>query len=97
MKEKGASIVDLSPYYSVDERYPLIQTRWHVIEVRPAYTESGYYGQSFPERSVKVSPYFDTQDEAVAWTENYEPDKGKFFSIKRENLRRFTEERWVSF
>jgi hypothetical protein len=74
-----------------------IKFRWYVVEHTPGYNTGGYYDQDIPAKSVKVSDYFDTEDQAQSWMDRHEPDKGKELIVKRHRLlkRSFTE--WVVY
>lgn len=74
--------------------HKFIKQRFYMVEVTPAYTESGYYGQWVPEERNRVSPYYDTQEEAEAWTEGWTPEQGRYFVIESETLREHVERQW---
>lgn len=65
---------------------PVLKERFYVIEHTPAYNTGGYYDQNIPAKNRMVSPYFDTEDEAKAWMDEHEPDKGKFLHIWKDQL-----------
>lgn len=82
---------------------PVIRTRYYVVEITPAYryaTGDGHGGTDYewkPKQEVIVSNEYNTKEEAKDWMDRHEPDEGKTLEIRYENLRRFTEDRWVSW
>lgn len=66
-----------------DEDYPIVETKWAVEEVTPAYNTGGYYDQDIPEEAVTVSPKFDSREEAERWMDEHEADKGKYLALIR--------------
>lgn len=82
---------------------PIIKTVWYVVEITPSYryaTGDGHGGTDYEwsnTREDRVSPEFDTRKDAEAWMNEHEPDHGKILKIDSVNLRRFTEDRWVTW
>lgn len=74
-----------------------IRFSWHVVEHTPGYNTGGYYDTDVPAKNVKVSPDFDSEEEAVAWMERHVPDKGKSLHVKRMRLLRRVYQEWVGF
>lgn len=72
----------------------VIGERYYVIEHTPAYNTGGYYDQDVPASNVMVSPYFDTEDEAVSWMNDHEPDEGKKLYIWKDKLYERTVRDW---
>jgi hypothetical protein len=87
----------------IKENRPVIDTRWFVVEITPAYRTrvgDGHGGSDLEwvsESSKIVSPYFKSKDKAKGWMNKHEPDEGKTLEIKRENLRRRTIDEWVGW
>jgi hypothetical protein len=69
-----------------------ISERYHVIEIEPPrrYSyDNGHGGTEYdwtPYKRTRVSPYFNTEQECMNWMEEYEPDKGNTFEVKKEVL-----------
>jgi len=80
-----------------NKRNPIVDQRWYVVEITPAYNTGGYYDQDIPEKREIVSSYFDNPKDADEWLTRHEPDDGKTLKIIRDNKRRFTHERWVTY
>jgi len=78
----------------IDQRHPIIDTRFFVEEVKPAYNTGGYYDQDVPEERKRVSPFFTTKSAAVKWMNEHEADKGKTLEVMKQNKRRTITERW---
>jgi len=78
----------------IDKEHPVVATKWAVEEVTPAYTSSGYFGQDYPEKSIIVSPEYDTEEDAVKWMDEHEADRGKFLALVKLTGR---EHRFVSW
>ena len=85
------------------KKNPIITTRWFVVEITPPVryaTGDGHGGTdwdwTYESREV-VSPMFQHEYQVKAWVEQHEPDDGKKLEINRENLREFTERKWVSW
>ena len=87
----------LESHKNLDERQPIQKSRWYIREVTPAYHESGYYGGWVEEESKRVSPYFDSEEKAVAWAEKHDPEPGAEFKLSKQNLRKMTHLSWVSY
>ena len=61
--------------------------RFYVIEVRPAWTDSGYWGEKYyPPETTRVSEYFASEALAQEWMDQHEPDDGKFLKIRKDVL-----------
>ena len=82
---------------------PVIKKRWFVSLSweQTVWLDNGH-GQGRHEKeshSKVVSPYFDNKSDAEKWLDEYgwlfEGSPG--LAIRMQNLRRFTEERWVSW
>ena len=74
---------------------PVLATRWYVIEHTPARREHDGYDHIWTRDSnVVVSPYFENEEEAVAWMEAHVADEGKELKIKHQNLREFRYRQW---
>jgi len=80
---------------SIDEQFPIVETRYYVVEVTPAYTEMGYDGRNIPEEIRIVSPFFEEHQDALDWFCEHEPDEGKTLRIDKQHKRRITTEKWV--
>lgn len=75
-----------------------IRFRWLVSEVTPAHRESDEYDDYWiPAKSKTVSPYFDTEEEAQAWMDQHEPDKGKHLAVHRQRLIKREYTKWVTY
>jgi hypothetical protein len=74
---------------------PVLATRWFVIEHTPARRYHDGYDYTWGrESNIKVSPYFDTEEEAIAWMNEHEPDEGSTLRVKLQNLREYKHKRW---
>lgn len=78
-----------------------IRSRFCIIEITPPKRESygdGHggteYGWSMAKRN-RVSGYFPTREQAQAFMDLHEPDRGKSLEIKEEKLYRRVVEEWV--
>lgn len=80
----------------VNERNPVVETKWSVEEVTPGYNTGGYYDQDIPEHFGQVSPFFNTREEAQAWMDEHEPDDGKYLAIRKHVAREMRMINWVS-
>ena len=74
-----------------------LKIEYGISEVTPAYNSGGYYDVDVPEKRVRVSPWFDTEEEANEWRDRHEPDEGKRLVMCKRRLveRHFTE--WLPF
>lgn len=72
-----------------------IRFAWVVMEHTPGYNTGGYYDTDVPAKNVMVSAHFDTEEEAQAWMDAHEADKGKSLHIQRRRLVRRVYEDWV--
>ena len=74
-----------------------IRFRWAVNEHNPGYNTVGYYDTDVPAKNRIVSPFFDSEEEAVEWMDRHEPDEGNSLNVVRHRLvkREWTE--WVSY
>ena len=74
---------------------PVLKTRWFVVEHTPERRFHDGYDYTWSRASsVIVSPYYDTEEEAVAWMDKHEPDEGKKLIVRKQNLREFRYKRW---
>lgn len=79
----------------IDKQYPVVATRFYVEEVQPPhYYNDEYGGQWSKEIAVKVSPAFETKEEAEAWVDEHEADNGRHLRIMKQHKRRTTYEAW---
>lgn len=76
---------------------PIVDTRWYVIEITPAYNTGGYYDQDIPEKRVRVSEYFKSREKAVKWLNEHDPDKGNELKVAKQNLREWTVREWTNY
>lgn len=82
---------------------PVIKSDFQVVEVTPSkqYRRGDGHGGSevdwTQEQRKVVAKGFPTEEAAREWMKDYEPDKGNEFKIRQMNLRRFTEDRWVTW
>lgn len=78
-----------------DEDFPVIATRWYVIEHSPQRRYHDGYDYTWSrESNIRVSEYFETKEEAIEWMDQHEPDEGKELRIRSQNLRRYWYEKW---
>lgn len=77
-----------------ERRGPVRGQRWWVSEVTPAYETMGYYSETIPQSEKRVSEVFYKKEEATAWLEKYEPDKGNHFVVRSETLHHVTNKEW---
>lgn len=80
----------------LDERAPIVDTKWSVVEVTPGYNTGGYYDQDIPENVVIVSPFLDSREEAEAWRDEHEPDEGKSLELVKHVAREHKYVQWTS-
>ena len=79
----------------LERESPVLRTRWYVIEHTPQRRYHDGYDYTWSrESNVVVSPYFNTEADAVTWKDNHEPDEGKELRIKSENLREYKYKKW---
>lgn len=70
----------------------VVDHRYYVVEITPAQrycTGDGHGGTEWEwdsGKTVMVSEYFKTKNEAVAWLNAHEPDKGKTLETREEKL-----------
>jgi hypothetical protein len=82
---------------------PIITSKFYVVEVTPSrrYSYDDGHGRAeydwTGEREEVVSPVFQHRKQAEEWLDEHEPDEGNSLVIRRENLREFTERRWVTW
>lgn len=74
-----------------------IRFRWAVNEHTPGYNTGGYYDTDVKPVNRIVSPYFDSEVEAVEWMDRHEPDKGNSLNVVRHRLVRREWTEWVSY
>jgi hypothetical protein len=78
-----------------EERNPIIDTRYYVSEITPAYRWSDEYDDYWEHASSKVvSPFFTTEQEAEEWMGQHVPDEGKTLAVYKQYKRRTIIERW---
>lgn len=79
---------------SFKERYgDKVKTQWRVEEWRPAYTESGYYGQDVSAKLYDYSVWYDSKGEAEQALEKHAPSKpGNELKLRSRTLYR----KWIS-
>lgn len=102
--EKEESVIDRleKQSKSIDERHPVVETRWYVCEVTPSKRYSyddGHGGVEYAwmdERVVRVSNYFDCDGLAYEYVDAHEPDPGNELRIYKQEKRRTTTEKWWS-
>ena len=61
-----------------------VATRYVLFEVTPAYSTMGYYSQDVPAKFVRVTD--GTQAEIAQFISRHDPDEGKYFQIRTEEL-----------
>lgn len=76
----------------LDQISPVLETRWFVKETERRWEDE--YGSDQGGKSRIVSNYFATREQAVKFTQDYDPDPGGTFTICSENLREYREKRW---
>lgn len=74
-----------------------IRFRWGVNEHTPEYDPGDFWSRGTPAKNRIVSPWFNTKEEAQAWMDRHEPDKGNTLGVVRHRLlkREWTE--WVPY
>lgn len=80
----------------INKESPVVEEKYSVEEVTPAYNTGGYYDQDIPEEFVKVSGYFETKEEAEAWMDEHEADEGKFLAVRKHIAREMRTTHWLS-
>lgn len=82
----------------IKEASPVVGTRWYVVDFYPSIPYSNEYEDGWTDpRSEVASHYYETEKEAETWASEHDPDKGAELVVHYENLRVFTEERWVNW
>ena len=78
---------------------PIISTRWYVADYTPEHKAPWHdeFNDYIDAKSVIASPYFETEGGAKVWVEQHDPDPGAELIIHKDNLRKFTEHRWVNW
>lgn len=77
-----------------------VRSRFYIVEVTPpqSYRRGDGHGGSeidwTREKSVTVSDFFDTKEEAQAFLDEHEPDEGKSLKIIENKLYRKVVETW---
>lgn len=74
-----------------------IKFRWGIIEHTPEYDYGDGWSRPIPEKNKIVSPWFNTKEEAQAWMNRHEPDKGSTLKVLRQRLLRREWTEWVNF
>lgn len=97
VKNRMQSVRELEKKCVQELEQNTIKFSWHVGEHTPGYNTGGYYDTDISEKNVKVSPVFDTEEEARDWMNAHEPDEGKTLYIKRMRLVRRTHLDWVNY
>lgn len=73
----------------------VIDHRWYVLEVTPAWSDDGYWGHRYyPAEYVRVSDYFKTKKQAQEWMDDHIPDKDKTLQIGHDKKYRRVVEEW---
>ena len=95
-KEKKNILDILQEQHEEFEREsPILATRYFVVEVTPSFRHWDGYDYSWTkEQRLRVSKYFDTEQECRDWMEKYNPDKGNYFAVSKENLREYKHRKW---
>lgn len=100
VQEKGAAqsrkndLTDFLRKSAEEYDRSIVKTTWAVWEHTPGYNTGGYYDQDIPAENHLVSPWFDTKEEAVAWRDRHEPDKGNCLLIGHSDLTEKLVRRW---
>lgn len=77
------------------KNHPVLDQRHSVEEYTPASEDD--YGSWVPDRTVIVSPYFDTIEQAEEWANAHDPAPGTRFQFRTEYLREYIERRWTTY
>jgi hypothetical protein len=72
----------------------VIDSRYYIVEVTPAYNTGGYYDQDIPEQRKMVSGYHPTPQSAWQEMKLMEPDKGNKFELVTQKLYERTVREW---
>ena len=74
----------------------VVDERFYVVEVTPAWYDWGFYGGWVDEKPRKVSPNYQTRERAQEFIDGHLPDKkDNFFVIKQEKLYERTVRTWI--
>lgn len=78
---------------------PIVGERWFVVEHWPEERYSDEYSDTNwrPAKTVVVSGYFDSKEQAQQFVDTHEPEKGATLRIRYQSKRRITEDRWVNW
>lgn len=78
---------------------PVVRSRWYVVEYLPTRRAAwnDEYRDWLPSERRRASPYFDTTAEARTWESQHDPGEGAELIVCSENLRTFTDNRWVGW
>jgi len=77
---------------------PIVRERWSVVDFYPSVKYSNEYEDGWTDqRAETASQYFETEEEAEDWMELVDPERGAELQTRHEYLRRFTDERWVTW
>lgn len=79
---RDAGAIQRARLADIDAR--TVAFRYYVIEYTPASEDE--IGAYVPHKAVKVSPHFDSRDEASVWYDEHVPDPGKTLHICRDRL-----------
>lgn len=75
--------------------------RYRVQEFWPAHEDSGYYSQSYPEKVISNSEWFDSEEKAQQLLDKSEPDREEYKlrivsqTLYRKHVPEHYEEKWV--
>ena len=73
----------------------VIDHRWYVMEVTPAWDDDGYWGHKhYPAEYKIVSPYLKTKPAAEKWKDDHVADKGKTLQLGHDKKYRRVVEEW---
>lgn len=75
----------------------VIDSRFYVVEHTPEYDYGDGWSRPIPAKTVRVSEYFDSIEEAREWKDRHVPDKGNELQIRKDNKRRIVTEQWYPY
>lgn len=80
----------------IDERSPVIRSRYCVIEITPSKRYSDEYQDGWTDQKQRqVSDWKNSEEELQPFLDKFQPDEGNTFAIRKENLRAI--QQWVRY
>lgn len=94
-QDKSEKLIDwLALREDFEKKYREIRSEWYVTEDSPDGEDE--YGGWVSGTSTRVSPYFETDEDAEVFIYDHDPEPGTHFVLRKRVLREYTEQRWFN-